>query len=100
MPSRKDSPVIRRASSNLCHLMTNPGSLTMGFAGADPRQLAPSVGTAHVGSAISAASLPTPTDASTPATLIDSTTQADSDMFGFVGFTTHLSTFQTTFADL
>src|SRR3954469_2176968 len=29
--------------------MTNPGSLTMGFAGVDPRQLAPSVGTTQVG---------------------------------------------------
>src|SRR3954463_16035719 len=34
--------------------ITNPGSLTMGFAGVDPRQLAPSVGTAQVGNAISA----------------------------------------------
>src|SRR3954463_1119785 len=33
--------------------MTNPGSLTMGFAGADPRQLAPSVGTTQVGIPIS-----------------------------------------------
>src|ERR1041385_1711720 len=34
--------------------MTNPGSLTMGFVGVDPRQLAPSVGTTHVGITISA----------------------------------------------
>ena len=34
--------------------MTNPGSLTMGFAGAYPRQLAPSVGTTQVGITISA----------------------------------------------
>src|SRR3954469_24737414 len=34
--------------------MTNPGSLTMGFAGVDPRQLAPSVGTMQVGITISA----------------------------------------------
>src|ERR1041385_3421864 len=34
--------------------MTNPGSLTMGFAEADPRQLAPSVGTTQVGITISA----------------------------------------------
>src|ERR1041385_7168084 len=34
--------------------MTNPGSLTMGFSGADPRQLAPSVGTTQVGITISA----------------------------------------------
>src|ERR1041385_4360632 len=34
--------------------MTNPGSLTMGFAGVDPRQLAPSVGTKQVGITISA----------------------------------------------
>src|SRR3954470_11105259 len=34
--------------------MTNPGSLTMGFSGADPRQLVPSVGTTQVGITISA----------------------------------------------
>ena len=33
---------------------TNPGSLTMGFAGVDRRQLAPSVGTTQVGITISA----------------------------------------------
>src|ERR1041385_697407 len=33
--------------------MTNPGSLTMGFAGDDPRQLALSVGTTQVGTKIS-----------------------------------------------
>src|ERR1043165_567861 len=33
--------------------MTNPGSLTMGFAGVDPRQLAPFVGTTQVGITIS-----------------------------------------------
>src|ERR1043165_6414351 len=34
--------------------MTNPGSLTMGFARVDPRQLAPFVGTMQVGITISA----------------------------------------------
>src|SRR3954462_1094099 len=34
--------------------MTNPRSLTMGFAGVDPRQLAPSVGTTQVGITVSA----------------------------------------------
>src|ERR1041385_7799246 len=34
--------------------MINPGSLTMGFAEADPRQLASSVGTTQVGITISA----------------------------------------------
>src|SRR3954471_18430990 len=34
--------------------MTNPGSLTMGFSGVDPHQLAPSVGTTQVGITISA----------------------------------------------
>src|SRR4051812_4508705 len=34
--------------------MTNPGSLTMGFVGVDPRQLAPYVGTTQVGITISA----------------------------------------------
>src|ERR1041385_6592892 len=40
--------------------MTNPGSLTMGFAGVDPHQLALSVGTTQVGITISA--VPTSTD--------------------------------------
>src|SRR3954469_5539243 len=34
--------------------MTNPGSLTMGFAEVDPHQLAPSLGTTQVGITISA----------------------------------------------
>src|ERR1041384_736958 len=34
--------------------MTNPGPLTTGFSGGDPRQLAPSVGTTQVGITISA----------------------------------------------
>src|SRR3954468_11522422 len=38
--------------------MTNPGSLTMGFAGADPRPLAPSVGPTQVGITISAVPSP------------------------------------------
>src|SRR3954470_16782521 len=38
--------------------MTNPGSLTMGFAGADPRQLVPSMGTTQVGITISAVPSP------------------------------------------
>src|SRR3954466_3256152 len=38
--------------------MTNPGSLTMGFAGVDPRQLAASVGTTQVGITISAVPSP------------------------------------------
>src|ERR1041385_4264188 len=38
--------------------MTNPGSLTMGFAGVHPRQLAPSVGTTQVGIPISAVPSP------------------------------------------
>src|SRR3954466_6277713 len=38
--------------------MTNLGSLTMGFSGVDPRQLAPSVGTTQVGITISAVPSP------------------------------------------
>src|SRR3954466_14698617 len=38
--------------------MTKPGSLPMGFARADPRQLAPSVGTTQVGITISAVPYP------------------------------------------
>src|ERR1041384_5706984 len=47
-------PVSRRAIVQPVPLMTNPESLTMGFAGVDPRQLAPSVGTTQVGTTISA----------------------------------------------
>ena len=74
----------------------------MGFAGIDPRQLAPSMGTTQVGSAISAASSTssTPANAMTPPALIDPTTQAESDLFGSLGFTAHLSTLQPVFADL
>src|ERR1041385_6357593 len=83
-------------------LMTNPGSLAMGFAGVNPRQLAPSVGTAQVGRTISAASstYSTPTGATTSPALYDPTTQAESDLFGSLGFTAHLSTLRPIFADL
>src|SRR4051812_33427418 len=47
-------PVSRRAIVQPVPLMTNPGSLTMGFARVDPRQLASSVGTTQVGITISA----------------------------------------------
>src|SRR4051812_30494088 len=40
-------------------LRSNPGSLTMGFAEADPLQLAPTVGTTQVGITISAVPSPT-----------------------------------------
>src|ERR1043165_4889344 len=46
-------PVSRRAIVQPVPLMTNPGSLTMGFAGVDPCQLAPSVGTTQVGITVS-----------------------------------------------
>src|SRR3954454_19719607 len=45
--------------------MTNPGSLTMGFAGADSSQLAPSVGTTQVGTTISVVPLPANQDSRT-----------------------------------
>src|SRR3954463_12403096 len=61
---------------------TNPGSLTMGFAGVDPRQLAPSVGTTHVGNTISAVSSST--------TQAGSTTRTGSGLFESLGFTAHL----------
>src|ERR1041384_3735291 len=82
--------------------MTNPGSLTMGFAGVHPRQLAPSVGTAQVGNAILAASpaSSTPADAITSPAPFDLTTQAESDLFGSLRFTAHLSTLRPIFADL
>src|SRR4051812_39256680 len=82
--------------------MTSLGSLTMGFVGVHPRQLAPSVGTAQVGNAISAASpaSSTPADAMTSPTPFDPMTQAESDLFGSLGFTAHLSTLRPAFADL
>src|SRR3954471_3872368 len=80
--------------------MTNPGSLNMGFAGADPRQLAPSMGTTQVGITISAASSSASINTATPSTLIDSTTRADSDLFGSLGFMAHLPAFRPTFDDL
>src|SRR4051812_46400790 len=80
--------------------MTNPGSLTMGFAGADPRQLPPSVGTSQVGIAISAASSLTLVKAATSSALIDSTARADFDLFGSLGFMAHLSALRPAFADL
>src|SRR3954468_23726794 len=76
-----------------CFSMTNPGSLTMGFAEADPRQLAPSVGTPHVGITISAASSPTPVKTATPSASIDSTTRTDFGLFGSLSFMAHLLTF-------
>src|SRR4051812_25003252 len=80
--------------------MTNPGSLTMGFAEADPRQLAPSVGTAQVGITISAASSSTSTNTATSSTLIIYTTRADSDLFGSLGFMAHLPAFRSAFVGL
>src|SRR4051812_31408923 len=72
--------------------MTNPGSLTMGFAGVDPRQLAPSVGTAQVGNAISAVS-------SSP-TLTGSVTATGSNLFESLGFTAHLPALKPVFTNL
>src|SRR4051812_25357263 len=82
--------------------MTNPGSLTMGFAGGHTRQLASSVGTAQVGNAISAASpaSSTPADEMTSPAPFDPTTQAESDLLGSLGFTAHLLTLRPVFADL
>src|SRR4051812_29508017 len=72
--------------------MTNPGSLTMGFAGVDPRQLAPSVGIAQVGNTISAAS--------SSSALIDSAAPARSNLFESLGFKAHLPALQPVFTDL
>src|SRR4051812_10195302 len=67
----------------------------MGFAGVDPRKLAPSVGTAQVGNAISAV----PSSPSSSA-LIDSTVLAESNLFESLGFTAHLPTPRPAFTDL
>src|SRR3954470_3286706 len=77
--------------------MINPGSLTMGFAEADPRQLAPSVGTSQVGIMISAAPSLASIKTATPSTLFDSTTRTDSNLFGSPGFVAHLPTFRSAF---
>src|ERR1041385_4380476 len=73
-------------------LMTNPGSMTMGFVGVDPRQLAPTVGTAQVGNVISAAS--------SSSALIDSAASARSNLFESLGFMTHLPALQPVITDL
>src|SRR3954469_8102852 len=72
--------------------MPNPGSLTMGFAGVDLRQLAPSVGTAQVGNVISAVS-------SSP-TLTGSATATGSDLCESLGFKAHLPALKPVFTDL
>ena len=64
----------------------------MGFAGVDPRQLAPSMGTAQVGNAISVVS-------SSP-TLTGSTTATGSNLFESLGFTAHLPALKPVFIDL
>src|ERR1041385_8136568 len=74
--------------------MTNPGSLTMGFAGVDPRQLAPSVGAVQVGNAISASS------SSSSSALIDSAAPADSNLFESLEFMAHLPALQPVFTNL
>src|ERR1041384_7213454 len=74
-------------------LMTNPGSLIMGFAGVDPRQLAPSVGTTQVGNTISTVPSASPA-------IVDPTTQVESNLFESLGFMTHLSTLRPVFTDL
>src|SRR4051812_3120586 len=72
---------------------TNPGSLTMGFSGVDPRQLAPSVGTAQVGITISAVS-------SSSSTLTGSATRTGSNLFESLGFTANLPALKPVFSDL
>src|ERR1041385_1764587 len=62
--------------------MTNPGSLTMGFAGVDPHQLAPSVGTTQVGITISAVP---------PSADQDSRTRTGSSLLEEFKFTTSIS---------
>ena len=72
--------------------MTNLGSLTMGFARVDPRQLASSVGTAQVGNAIS--------EVSSSSTAIDSAASTRSNLFESLGFTAHLPALKPVFTDL
>src|SRR3954469_9935459 len=47
-------------------LMSNPGSLTMGFAGVNTRQLAPTMGTTQVGITISLVPSPSRTRSNQP----------------------------------
>ena len=81
----------------------------MGFAEADPRQLAPTVGKTQVGITISAVPSPavdipattvTSDDSTTPSVLDDSMARAESDLFGSLGFITHLPILRSVFADL
>ena len=64
----------------------------MGFARVDPRQLAPSVGTAQVGNAISAVS--------SSSALIDTAAPARSNLFDSLGFTAHRPALKPVFTDL
>src|ERR1041384_651588 len=64
----------------------------MGFAGGDPHQLAPSVGTTQVGNAISAVS-------SSP-TLAGSAIATRSNLFESLGFKAHIPALKPNFSDL
>ena len=72
----------------------------MGFAEADPRQLAPSVGTSQVGITITTAPSSASIKSTTPPALDDSMARADSDLFGSLSFVAHLPTLRPAFADL
>ena len=82
-------PVSRR--NHLRALFPKPKSSTMAIAEVTPRQLAPSVGTLHVGSAIPAASSSSTLDSATiyDAIYFDSEAAAKSITFGSFDFTPH-----------
>src|SRR4051812_34536272 len=77
----------------------NPGYLTMGFAEANPRQLAPTVGMTQVGIMISAVPPSATVDSTTSPTLDTSMARAESDLFGSPGFIAHLPILRSVFAD-
>src|SRR4051812_23744063 len=72
----------------------------MGFAEADPRQLAPTVGKTQVGITISAVPSSATNKSSTTPALDVSTTRAESDLFESLGFVTHLPIPRSAFANL
>ena len=68
--SRRESPTLHSSLYDL-----NPGFLTMGFAEANPRQLAPTVGKTQVGVTISAVPSPAVDDSTTSSALDNSATR-------------------------
>src|SRR4051812_7200716 len=84
------SSVSRRALPTCTSLYDlNQGYLTMGFAEADPRQLAPNMGKIHVGNTILVAPSSATGNSTTTSALDLSMARAESDLFGSLVFIAH-----------